>query len=36
MDRILHRDLKPANIFMLQKGKGDGFIKVGDLASQRS
>lgn len=28
---ILHRDLKPANIFMLQKGKGDGFIKVGDF-----
>lgn len=27
---ILHRDLKPANIF-LQKGKGDGFIKVGDF-----
>src|SRR6188508_3098906 len=25
---ILHRDLKPANIFLLQKGKGDGFIKV--------
>lgn len=28
---ILHRDLKPANIFLLQKGKGDGFIKVGDF-----
>jgi serine/threonine protein kinase len=28
---ILHRDLKPANIFILQKGKGDGFIKVGDF-----
>lgn len=28
---ILHRDLKPANIFMLQKSKGDGFIKVGDF-----
>lgn len=28
---ILHRDLKPANIFIMQKGKGDGFIKVGDF-----
>ena len=28
---ILHRDLKPANIFLMQKGKGDGFIKVGDF-----
>lgn len=28
---ILHRDLKPANIFLLQKGRGDGFIKVGDF-----
>ncbi len=28
---ILHRDLKPANIFLLQRGKGDGFIKVGDF-----
>ncbi len=28
---ILHRDLKPANIFLLRKGKGDGFIKVGDF-----
>jgi serine/threonine protein kinase len=28
---ILHRDLKPANIFLLQKGKGDGFIMVGDF-----
>ncbi|HXF43661.1 MAG TPA: protein kinase [Pyrinomonadaceae bacterium] len=28
---ILHRDLKPANIFILQKGRGDGFIKVGDF-----
>jgi serine/threonine protein kinase len=28
---ILHRDLKPANIFILQKGKGDGFVKVGDF-----
>ena len=28
---ILHRDLKPANIFMLQKSKGDGFVKVGDF-----
>src|SRR5688572_1286159 len=27
---ILHRDLKPANIFLM-KGKGDGFIKVGDF-----
>src|SRR3954449_4229131 len=26
---ILHRDLKPANIFIM-KGKGDGFVKVGD------
>src|SRR6478736_6936345 len=25
---ILHRDLKPANIFIMTKGKGDGFIKV--------
>jgi serine/threonine-protein kinase len=28
---ILHRDLKPANIFIMQKGKGDGFVKVGDF-----
>lgn len=28
---ILHRDLKPANIFIMSKGKGDGFIKVGDF-----
>lgn len=28
---ILHRDLKPANIFLLRKGKGDGFVKVGDF-----
>ncbi|MBX3294328.1 MAG: protein kinase [Acidobacteria bacterium] len=28
---ILHRDLKPANIFIMQRGKGDGFIKVGDF-----
>ena len=28
---ILHRDLKPANIFLMQKGKGDGFVKVGDF-----
>lgn len=28
---ILHRDLKPANIFIMTKGKGDGFIKVGDF-----
>lgn len=28
---ILHRDLKPANIFIMQKGRGDGFIKVGDF-----
>ena len=28
---ILHRDLKPANIFLMQTGKGDGFIKVGDF-----
>jgi len=28
---ILHRDLKPANIFIMHKGKGDGFIKVGDF-----
>lgn len=28
---ILHRDLKPANIFLMTKGKGDGFIKVGDF-----
>lgn len=28
---ILHRDLKPANIFILQKGSGDGFVKVGDF-----
>ncbi len=28
---VLHRDLKPANIFILKKGKGDGFIKVGDF-----
>ncbi|HSU25426.1 MAG TPA: serine/threonine-protein kinase [Pyrinomonadaceae bacterium] len=28
---ILHRDLKPANIFLLQRGKGDGFVKVGDF-----
>ncbi|MGH9949217.1 MAG: protein kinase domain-containing protein [Pyrinomonadaceae bacterium] len=28
---ILHRDLKPANIFIMQKGKGEGFIKVGDF-----
>ncbi len=27
---ILHRDLKPANIFIM-KGKGDGFVKVGDF-----
>jgi serine/threonine protein kinase len=28
---ILHRDLKPANIFIMQKGRGDGFVKVGDF-----
>lgn len=28
---ILHRDLKPANIFIMQKTKGDGFVKVGDF-----
>lgn len=28
---ILHRDLKPANIFIMKKGRGDGFIKVGDF-----
>jgi serine/threonine-protein kinase len=28
---ILHRDLKPANIFIMSRGKGDGFIKVGDF-----
>lgn len=28
---ILHRDLKPANIFLMRKGKGDGYIKVGDF-----
>ncbi len=28
---VLHRDLKPANIFIMTKGKGDGFIKVGDF-----
>ena len=28
---ILHRDLKPANIFIMTKGKGDGFVKVGDF-----
>ncbi|MFN6963363.1 MAG: protein kinase domain-containing protein [Pyrinomonadaceae bacterium] len=28
---ILHRDLKPANIFIMQRGRGDGFIKVGDF-----
>lgn len=28
---ILHRDLKPANIFLMQRGKGDGFVKVGDF-----
>ena len=28
---ILHRDLKPANIFLLQTGRGDGFVKVGDF-----
>jgi eukaryotic-like serine/threonine-protein kinase len=28
---ILHRDLKPANIFLMQTGRGDGFIKVGDF-----
>jgi serine/threonine protein kinase len=28
---ILHRDLKPANIFIMKKGTGDGFIKVGDF-----
>jgi serine/threonine protein kinase/ribosomal protein L40E len=28
---ILHRDLKPANIFIMNRGKGDGFIKVGDF-----
>jgi len=28
---ILHRDLKPANIFIMQKGKSDGFVKVGDF-----
>lgn len=28
---ILHRDLKPANIFIMQRAKGDGFIKVGDF-----
>lgn len=28
---VLHRDLKPANIFIMKKGRGDGFIKVGDF-----
>lgn len=28
---VLHRDLKPANIFIMTKGRGDGFIKVGDF-----
>ena len=28
---ILHRDLKPANIFIMKKGRGDGFVKVGDF-----
>jgi eukaryotic-like serine/threonine-protein kinase len=28
---ILHRDLKPANIFLMQRGRGDGFVKVGDF-----
>lgn len=28
---ILHRDLKPANIFIMSKGRGDGFVKVGDF-----
>ena len=28
---ILHRDLEPANIFLMQRGKGDGFVKVGDF-----
>jgi serine/threonine-protein kinase len=28
---ILHRDLKPANIFIMQTGRGDGFVKVGDF-----
>ena len=28
---ILHRDLKPANIFIMTRGKGDGFVKVGDF-----
>ena len=28
---VLHRDLKPANIFIMTKGKGDGFVKVGDF-----
>lgn len=28
---ILHRDLKPGNVFILQKGKSGGFVKVGDF-----
>jgi serine/threonine-protein kinase len=28
---ILHRDLKPANIFIMQRGKTEGFVKVGDF-----
>ncbi|MGH9821437.1 MAG: protein kinase domain-containing protein, partial [Pyrinomonadaceae bacterium] len=28
---ILHRDLKPANIFIMQRGKNEGFVKVGDF-----